>query len=748
MTRWLVFRVPGVHTRTTTPTDDARRRRIVASRHRAIAPSRDDRRDRRATERAIFHFTPHAMDLLDDDVDENASTLTINARFAARFEHNERRKEMDRLQEKLGKEYARSALDARSASDTESGDTEESTSESSEDDDAIANALDENFVDVLRKIRRKDPSIYDETTTLFADASEDEDGGGKGGKDLGEVKARGKKEKKVKATLREVTAKQLLEGGARALEDAEDEAGRRGVDAGPTYVEEQAALKRAFKDAVESSEDDGDDDGGLVVKTRAEKMEADAVTTEKLSEYFNSRAKATGVGELSAEDKFLREYLMDKKWLKGDEKSATTLKFKNSGEDDDDDDASGEDDDDAESDSELLRRAEEFEHKYNFRFEEPGADQIVSHSRHIEGLVRQKDTRRSDKRREIKERKESEREKLLAEVRRLKNLKRQEIDNKMKQISSIGGVKNTVALSAADLTTEFDPEAHDKAMRQMYGDEYYDEDEEDPSALEKPEFGDLEDELAVVLKNKGDEPLKGESSDKGFEALRKNVAVKTKEFMESLAGNAIDSDEDDDGSDEDEKDEKNKFSKRASKRWRKELLVKMDEYYNLDAEDFIGDLPVRFPYKEVAPKMFGLSTKDVLTMDDKSLNQIVGLKKLAPYRDDANDATVDANQKSRAKRMAREFLLLAEASRGTSSTKKKNKKKKSSEDDADEEDELKSREKSYADAAFGKKASKSKKRDDKKSVDDDDEPLPKKGKNATKNAKKRAKKKLALTSSK
>ena len=80
----------------------------------------------------------------------------------------------------------------------------------------------------MAKIRRRDPSIYDEETKLFADESDDDDDG----------KAKTKvveKKKNKKATLREVTATQLLEGGATALEDAEEEAAR-GADAGPTYV--------------------------------------------------------------------------------------------------------------------------------------------------------------------------------------------------------------------------------------------------------------------------------------------------------------------------------------------------------------------------------------------------------------------------------------------------------------------------------------------------------------------------------
>ena len=306
----------------------------------------------------------------------------------------------------------------------------------------------------------------------------------------------------------------------------------------------------------------------------------------------------------------------------------------------------------SDDDSDAFEEAERFEQTYNFRFEEPDGGAIRSHARSIEGTIRKESTARKDARRAKKERKMSEKERMRAEVRRLKNLKREEIRAKMAQIARVGGLAGADAVAKAQsLTAEFDPDAHDAAMRMMRrrvlrrraarggrrgaGGE---------ARVRGPGRGGARllggerraknngggaEHFGDDLNNlEGDEDAdEGGGAAEESEAFRRvRDALQKKKEGDDFDGDDVDdSDSDSDGipippeggsgtdarAGTDASDENNKFSKRAAKRWKKELLAKMDEYYRLDAEDFIDDVPCRFKYKEVAPSMYGLTTREI-----------------------------------------------------------------------------------------------------------------------------------------
>ena len=362
-------------------------------------------------------------DSADANVKGAKDSFTINEKFAARFEHNKRREEKQRLEEKLKREY----IIGDGGSDDDSG-----TSSSESDEGEIPRKMEEQFARALAKIKKRDPSIYQPDAKLFSDDDSDSESGS------GDEK-KGKKKKPKKQTLRQVVANQLLEGGARAFEDEDADVAEPKDDGKKSYVEEQADLKRAFKDAAEgsdgddeSSDSDSDSAGGLRVKKKAGDADSDSDSEgmgdeakKAYGEYFDAEEAEDGA---SKEEAFLRDFIMNEKW-KEDE---TKLNIIGGGH--------------GSSSEEEVEEAEKFEAKYNFRFEEPDGANIVSHARRIEGTVRREDTSRRDKRRERKERKLAEKERLKAEVRRLKNLKREEIQRKMAQIASVGGLAGAEAV--------------------------------------------------------------------------------------------------------------------------------------------------------------------------------------------------------------------------------------------------------------------------------------------------------------
>jgi protein KRI1 len=59
----------------------------------------------------------------------------------------------------------------------------------------------------------------------------------------------------------------------------------------------------------------------------------------------------------------------------------------------------------------------------------------------------------------------------------------------------------------------------------------------------------------------------------------------------------------------------------------------MDEYYKLDFEDIVGNQPVRFKYQKVDSNYYSLKPEEILDAEDADLNEVVGLKKLGPYRE-------------------------------------------------------------------------------------------------------------------
>lgn len=407
----------------------------------------------------------------------------------------------------------------------------------------------------------------------------------------------------------------------------------------PTYNEEQKMIKNeilgkigGITDSEDDEEDDEDGIGGLFSKrekTKKEQVkklsrtlqlklvlllikihtfqEEDDKEQEKwLGEHSEFREKSINEiwanKKLTKDEKFLRDYILSNGYADKDDEEIPTY-----------DEIVGDNDEDFEE------KQLEFEHKYNFRFEDPDQEFIKRYPRTVENSVRKVDSRRKEKRVERRERKEGEKKEKFKEIEMLKEFKRNEIEEKLAQLKAVTGTEE-LNVDEIDLDGDFDPDEYDKKMQAMFDNEYYaiDEGDEKPEApsdiedLQVENYDEIEkddenadyharpthcedddfnmdcdyDPVAAAERQKKsfqDEMIEGTHSNKRRKGKRKS------KFMEML------------------ETKRPPFNPDEAKSFNEYL----DEYYKLDCEDIIGDVKCRFKYVETTPCDYGLSIEEV-----------------------------------------------------------------------------------------------------------------------------------------
>ncbi|XP_043284643.1 protein KRI1 homolog [Venturia canescens] len=553
--------------------------------------------------------------LFNDENSDSEKELKINNGYASNYNTWRQKEELNKFKTKYGEHVTNFPS---------SGEDSETSSDEDEDGAELTEELEKKFYKTLACLKNKDPKIYDEKVTFFDEISKNP-----------EESSNKKSSKEKKLFLRDYEREIVVQRGGK-FSDSEDEEtirNKKRKTRAPTYVEEQLALKESISKALD--DEDEDEENNLLVpktKTESEKLKEDEAYKEWLkgqkAEIESSEKEELKPlrdfwvdPNLDPKEKFLRDYILNKKFLGNDDAEEDNL-------DDERIDLS--------EDEKIIEEQEEFEHKYNFRFEEPDQEFIKRYPRTLENSLRKKDNRRALKRAEVKQRKEEEKIRKQEELKQLKALKRKEIADKIAQLKEITGNDDN-HFENIDLDADFDPEEHDRKMQEIFNDDYYALPEDDV----KPEFPEIDEELGIErnwddydpeneeLVPDDDSPRPGTShcEDPEFnmdadydptQALQNELIASTKKkkrrrkskFAEVIAK------------------EKPKFDPKLHASYRDYI----EQYYALDYEDMIDDLPCRFKYRKVVPNDYGLSVEEILVADDRELNKWCSLKKALEHK--------------------------------------------------------------------------------------------------------------------
>jgi protein KRI1 len=507
----------------------------------------------------------------------------INDDFAKRFEHNNKRNDLQRLEERYGK----------GGPDEES---DESSTDESEDDDAdlVTADLDEEIFATLAAIKNKDPRVYDEKVKFYKEFDPDNIT---------------KEEKKEKAmTLQDYHRQNLLSGYTGEEEDK---------DVPQTYNQEQDALRRQMVGQMHAMADDDSEDD---FKPKA-KGAHDTVPTTKTKK---EKAKKLTDEDIKAADKdpetYLSNFMAAKAWRPTEGSGPNAF---------DSDDSEDED------------RADAFEEAYNMRFEDPALanEKLQSFARDVgKYSVRREEVKgRKSAREKERERKDAERREREEDRARLRRLKIEEAEEKVKKIKEAAGLRGKdVDISQWQdvIEGDFNDSQWDKEMQRRFGEDYYAVPDGEGSDVE---MADADGKKQKVKKPKWDDDIDIKDLVPEFEdeEARKYALSSDDEEEGGAPLNAEDDSdaEEGEGNSKKRKTKKDRAqekaeAKRASRKERRAIEEMVDATLPITHA-----APTGFRYRETSPTSFGLSARDILFADDTALNQFAGLKKMATWRD-------------------------------------------------------------------------------------------------------------------
>ncbi|KAL8873828.1 MAG: hypothetical protein Q9174_000757 [Haloplaca sp. 1 TL-2023] len=553
-------------------------------------------------------------------------TLAINEEFAKRFEHNKKREELQRLEEKYGKRPANTKIGL------DQSDTSYSTDSSSESDDEddegflASGTLDQQLQATLEAIRKKDPRVYDKHTTFYTDLE---------GDDRLSIDTKPRLDKPM--YLRDYHRNNLLQGFT------EDHDGKGAPM--PTYTQEQDDLKAAVIQEVHAGM-------GRIPESERQKFDLHSTGEDEDHEEFlvpkgsleqppDRRAQQPAnkiVLDIDGADKnpekFLTDFMSARAWVP--QAGSSFLPFES-------------------DDEEEEKRADQFEEAYNLRFEDPSAtnETLVSHARDAaakysvrrEGTTVRKRVRESEKAKGEAERQNREEEKA-----RFRKLKIAEAEEKIKKIKEAAGLSRhdlNVHDWSSFLEEGWNDEQWEEEMRRRFGDAYYAEQDvaNDERSIAKVHRKVVKPRWKNDIAIDDIVPSFGED-----EQLRKpHLALSdTESGAEEYTTNGLGTQDNELGearSDATATSRKQRLREREerqkhARKERRQVEQLVDK--SMDVNDRLADMGSKhagfFRYRQTSPIAYGLTAQDILMASDSQLNQYAGLKKLAAFRDSTKKA--------------------------------------------------------------------------------------------------------------
>ncbi|CAG0880718.1 unnamed protein product [Darwinula stevensoni] len=552
----------------------------------------------------------------DDDEGEDVK-FTINKDYAENYTKWREKEEFQKLKDRYGDD---ASLHSDSSSELED-----------ENADELNPEIEKGFFKALAALKAKDPKIYDKSAKFYNEKFPENSN-----------VARQKSIHKNKPFLLRDYERHLIVDKHGELSDEESDV-EQSQKQDRTYIEEQEELKREFQNIFQNS----DDENELLIKrekTAAETQQEEEeyinwlkgkkaeLKDKKLEEDVKPLKKLWTSSDLDEGEAFLRDYILNRRYRDDDNGDRIPTY----------DEIVHDSDENLSEDERTVEKQEKFEHVYNFRFEEPDQEFIKQYPRTMNESLRKKDERRRRKREEVRERKHMEKEQKKEELKRLKALKRKEIQEKLEKLKEITG-NEEIGFCDQDLEEDFDPSKHDERMKKLFSDEYY----EEGSDSEKPVFPNDDetddeadwDEFDVTKPHQGrglndqsvsrhDNEYEPHCEDPDFNMdCEYNPRQVVKEEIDDMVRRK-------------KHRRQSRFAQALKKKKplfdpnEKTFEEYFDEYYQLDFEDLIGDLPCRFKYRKVLPNDFGLNMDEILAAEDRELNRWVSLKKACQYRGD------------------------------------------------------------------------------------------------------------------